>query len=143
YNGVPIPKPDMRPELAMPVLYWVPVIAPGNLMFYRGTQTFPQWNGNGFVSGMGTTSLSRIIFDGHGGAKMAERWNVGKRVRDVEEGPDGSLWILEGANPGSLLPVTPKGLPLGGERKEKAGAIRPFLFEKTIRDEEAHAPTQS
>jgi aldose sugar dehydrogenase len=108
YNGVPIPKPDMRPDLAMPVLYWVPVIAPGNLMFYTGAQTFPQWSGNGFISGMGTTSLNRIIFDGHGGAKSAERWNVGKRIRDVEEGPDGSLWMLEDANPGALIHVTPK-----------------------------------
>ena len=108
YNGVPIPKPDSRPDLAMPALYWVPVIAPGNLMFYTGNQTFPQWNGSGFVSGMGTTSLNRIIFDGHGGAKSAERWNVGKRIRDVEEGPDGSLWMLEDANPGALIHVTPK-----------------------------------
>jgi glucose/arabinose dehydrogenase len=108
YNGVPIPKPDMRPDLTAPVIYWVPVVAPGNLMFYRGTQTFPQWNGNGFVSGMGTTSLNRIIFDGRGGAKMAERWNVGKRIRDVEQGPDGSLWMLEDANPGALIHVTPK-----------------------------------
>ena len=108
YNGVPIPKPDMRPDLAMPVLYWVPVIAPGNLMFYTGNKTFPQWNGNAFIGGMGTTSLNRIVFDGHGGAKTAERWNVGKRVRDVEEGPDGSLWMLEDANPGALIHVTPK-----------------------------------
>jgi glucose/arabinose dehydrogenase len=41
-SGVPIPKPDSRPDLAKPVLYWVPVIAPGNLMFYRGTKTSPQ-----------------------------------------------------------------------------------------------------
>ena len=108
YNGVPIPKPDTRPDLTGPVLYWVPVIAPGSLMFYRGTQTFPQWNGNGFIGGMGTTSLNRFIFDGHGGARSAERWNVGKRIRDVEEGPDGSLWLLEDANPGALIHVTPK-----------------------------------
>ena len=75
---------------------------------HRGTQTFPQWNGSGFISGMGTTSLNRIIFDGHGGAKTAERWNVGKRIRDVEQGPDGSLWMLEDANPGALIHVTPK-----------------------------------
>ena len=108
YNGVPIPKPDTRPDLAQPVLYWVPVIAPGNIMFYTGNKTFPQWDGNGFVSGLGTTSLNRIIFDGHGGAQAAERWNVGKRIRDVEEGPDGSLWMLEDANPGALIHVTPK-----------------------------------
>ena len=108
YNGVPIPKPESRPDLAKPVLYWVPVIAPGNLMFYHGTQTFPQWNGNGFISGMSTTSLTRLIFDGHGGAKTAERWDVGHRIRDVEEGPDGTLWMLEDANPGALIHVTPK-----------------------------------
>src|SRR5579884_2978307 len=90
YNGVPIATPDTRPDLAKPVLYWVPVIAPGNLMFYRGTRTFPQWNGNGFISGLATQTLNRIIFDGHGGAKAAERWKVGRRIRDVEEGPDGS-----------------------------------------------------
>jgi glucose/arabinose dehydrogenase len=56
---------------------------------------------------MGTTSLTRIIFDGHGGAKIAERWNVGKRIRDVEEGPDGSLWMLEDGAPGALIHVTP------------------------------------
>ena len=108
YNGVKIPRPDTRPEFAKPAIYWVPVIAPGSLMFYKGTQTFPQWDGNALLGGMGTTSLNRIIMDGHGGAKTAERWNVGKRVRDVEEGPDGSLWILEDANPGALIHVTPK-----------------------------------
>ena len=108
YNGVPIPSPETRPDLAKPVLYWVPVIAPGSLMFYRGTQTFPQWNGNGFLSGLSTKTLNRIIFDGHGGAKTAERWDVGHRIRDVEQGPDGSLWMLEDADPGALIHVTPK-----------------------------------
>jgi glucose/arabinose dehydrogenase len=108
YNGVPIPNPDTRPDLAKPVLYWAPVIAPGNLMFYHGTETFPQWNGNGFITGLATKSLSRIVFDGHGGAKAAERWDVGKRLRDMEEGPDGSLWMLEDANPGAVIHVTPK-----------------------------------
>jgi glucose/arabinose dehydrogenase len=108
YNGVPIPTPDTRPDLAKPVLCWTPVIAPGNLMFYKGTQMFPQWNGSGFVSGLATKSLNRIVFDGHGGAKSAERWDVGKRIRDVEQGPDGSLWMLEDANPGALIHVTAK-----------------------------------
>ena len=107
YNGVPIANPDTRPDLAEPVLYWVPVIAPGNLMFYSGTQTFPQWNGSGFISGLATMTLNRIVFDGHGGAKTAERWDVGQRMRDVEQGPDGSLWMLVDANPGALIHVTP------------------------------------
>jgi aldose sugar dehydrogenase len=108
YNGVPIASPDTQPELTKPVIYWVPVIAPGNLMFYTSKQTFPEWNGSGFIGGMGTQSLNRIIFDGKGGAKTAERWNVGKRIRDVEQGPDGSLWMLEDASSGALFHVTPK-----------------------------------
>ena len=108
YNQTPIPSHDTRSDFTKPVLYWTPVIAPGNLMFYTGTQTFPQWNGSGFISGLSTRTLNRIIFDGRGGAKTAERWDVGRRIRDVEQGPDGSLWMLEDANPGSLIHVTPK-----------------------------------
>jgi aldose sugar dehydrogenase len=107
YNGVPIASPDTRPDLAKPVLYWVPIIAPGNLMFYTSTKTFPQWNGSGLMSGLATLTLNRIVFDGHGGAKLAERWNVGHRIRDVEQAPDGSLWMIEDANPGALIHVTP------------------------------------
>jgi len=108
YDGVPVGDPKANPALTNPVLYWAPVIAPGNLMFYTGTKTFPQWNGSGLVGGMSTKSLNRITFDGHGGAKSAERWDVGHRIRDVEEDADGSLWMLEDADPGALIHVTPK-----------------------------------
>jgi aldose sugar dehydrogenase len=127
YNGAPVPNPDTRIDLAKPVLYWVPVIAPGSLIFYRGTKTLPQWNGSGFIGGMGTMTPNRIVFDGRGGTKSAERWNVGKRIRDVEEGPDGSLWMLEDANPGTLIHVTPKVTGSNWAKpNRRAGAIRPF-----------------
>jgi glucose/arabinose dehydrogenase len=106
YNGVPIPSPDTRPDLTKPVIYWVPVIAPGNLMFYSGSM-FPRWKGSALVSGLSTMSLSRFTFDGKGGATPAERWSLGFRVRDVEQGPDGALWLLEDSNPGGLYRVTP------------------------------------
>jgi glucose/arabinose dehydrogenase len=107
YNGTPIPSHDSTDKFTKPVLYWVPVIAPGNLMFYTSDKTFPQWKGSGFISGLGSASLSRIVFDGKGGAKLAERWTIGKRVRDIEQAPDGSLWMLEDANPGALIHATP------------------------------------
>jgi aldose sugar dehydrogenase len=107
YNGVPIPNPDTRPDLTKPVIYWVPVIAPGNLIFYKGAM-FPQWNGSALASGLEAKALIRITFDGKGGAKTAERWSVGHRVRDVEVAPDGSLWMIEDAKPGGLFHLTPK-----------------------------------
>jgi glucose/arabinose dehydrogenase len=107
YNGVPIPSPDTRPDLAKPVIYWTPVIAPGDLMFYKGN-VFPGWNGSALATGLGSKSLTRITFDGKGGAKPVERWDMGRRVRDIAEAPDGSLWMIEDAKPGGLFHLTPK-----------------------------------
>jgi glucose/arabinose dehydrogenase len=107
YDGVPIPRPDTRPDLVKPVIYWVPVIAPGNLMFYKG-KMFPQWNGSALLSGLVSEGIIRVTFDGKGGATAVQRWNVGKRVRDIEEAPDGSLWMLEDASPGGLYHLMPK-----------------------------------
>jgi glucose/arabinose dehydrogenase len=107
YNGVPIPSPDTRPDLAKPVIYWVPVIAPGNLMFYQGN-LFPQWNGSALISGLVTEAIVRVTFDGKGGATAVQRWSIGKRVRDIEEAPDGSLWMLEDSASGGLFHLTPK-----------------------------------
>jgi aldose sugar dehydrogenase len=107
YNGAPIPNPDTRPDLTKPVIYWTPIIAPGNLIFYNGAM-FPQWKGSALIGGMASQTLNRITFDGKGGATPAERWSVGHRIRDVEVGPDGALWMLEDANPGGLFCVTPK-----------------------------------
>lgn len=107
YNGVPIPSPDTRPDLAKPVIYWLPVIAPGNLMFYKGAM-FPQWNGSAFATGLISKALIRITFDGKGGAEAVDRWDVGFRARDVEVAPDGALWIVEDAKSGRLVRLTPK-----------------------------------
>lgn len=106
YNDVPIPSPDTRPDLEKPILYWTPVIAPGNLTFYSG-KMFPQWEGSALIGGLGSASLNRIVINGTT-AKAAERWKVGHRIRDVEVGPDGAVWMLEDANPGGLFRVTPK-----------------------------------
>jgi len=107
YNGVPIPSPDTRSDLVKPVIYWTPVIAPGNLVFYKGAM-FPRWQGSALISGIATQTLSRVTFDSKGGATPAERWSVGHRIRDVEVAADGALWMLEDANPGGLFRVTPK-----------------------------------
>ncbi len=106
YNGVPIDSPDTRPDLARPALYWNPVIAPGNLMFYTG-ELFPQWKGSAFISGMGSGTLNRIIVEGTS-AKAAERWIVGFRARDVAQAPDGALWLLEDTRSGGLYRLAPK-----------------------------------
>ena len=107
YNQVPIPSPDTRPDLTKPVIYWTPIVAPGNLIFYKGNM-FPEWKGSALMSGMQTKTLNRITFDGKGGATPAERWLVDFRVRAVMEAPDGALWMIEDANPGRLVRVTKK-----------------------------------
>jgi glucose/arabinose dehydrogenase len=110
YDGTPIPSPDTRSDLTTPVIYWTPVIAPGSLTFYNGAM-FPQWNGSALIGGLATKTLSRITFDGNGGAAPAERWDVGHQIRDVAVGPDGAVWMIENANPGGLFRVTPNPKP--------------------------------
>jgi aldose sugar dehydrogenase len=107
YDGVPIPGPDTRKDLVAPVIYWVPVIAPGNIMFYHG-DLFPKWKGSALLAGLFSQDITRVTFDGKGGATAVDRWSIGKRVRDVEEAPDGSLWMVEDASPGGLFHLTPK-----------------------------------
>jgi glucose/arabinose dehydrogenase len=106
YDGVPIASPDTRPDLEKPVLYWTPVIAPGNLMFYHG-KMFPTWEGSAFVTGLAGMSLNRIVVTG-ATAKAAERWKLGFRARDIEVAPDGALWMLEDLASGGLYRATPK-----------------------------------
>ncbi|MFM9925520.1 PQQ-dependent sugar dehydrogenase [Variovorax sp. H27-G14] len=106
YNGVPIASPDTRPDLAKPAIYWTPVLAPGNLMFYSGAM-FPQWKGSAFAPGLVSRALHRIDVQG-AMATPAEHWTVGFRVRAVEQAPDGALWLIEDEHEGGLYRLTPK-----------------------------------
>jgi glucose/arabinose dehydrogenase len=106
YNGKPIPSPDGHPEFQKPALYWTPVIAPGGFTFYYGS-LFPQWKGSAFIGGMAVQSLIRVSFQ-NGTPREAERFDMGKRIRDVVAGPDGALWLLEDGAGGRLLRLTPK-----------------------------------
>lgn len=107
YNGTPIASPDTRTDLTKPVIYWTPIVAPGSITFYNAS-LFPQWKGSAFVGGLASKTLTRIEFDGKGGAKPAERWDVGHRIRDVEIAPDGAMWLLEDSATGGVYRVTPK-----------------------------------
>jgi glucose/arabinose dehydrogenase len=98
YDGKVIPDHDTRPEFAAPAVWWNPVISPSNLLFYSGNE-FPQWRGDAFISGLSSQALIRIEFDGDR-AREAERYAMGMRVRSVEQGPDGALWILEDGREG-------------------------------------------
>ncbi|MFT3815852.1 MAG: PQQ-dependent sugar dehydrogenase [Acidovorax sp.] len=103
---MPIAGPDTRPDLAKPVIYWTPVIAPGNLMFYSGAM-FPKWKGSAFVTGLVSRALHRI--EVHGAIAIpAEHWTLGFRVRDVAQAPDGGLWLIEDDYEGGLYRLTPK-----------------------------------
>ncbi|MFV8816912.1 PQQ-dependent sugar dehydrogenase [Haliea sp. E17] len=99
YSGIDIPDHDTRPEFAAPIIAWSPVISPSSLIFYDGEE-FPQWRGNAFIGGLSSKSLVRIQFAGDS-AREAERFAMGARIREVEQAPDGSLWLLEDGSKGS------------------------------------------
>ena len=72
----------------------------------KGAQ-FPQWNGSLLIGGMGSQSISRVTFDGKGGAAPAERWAVAKRIRDIAVAADGAIWVIEDTSTGGLYKLTP------------------------------------
>jgi glucose/arabinose dehydrogenase len=105
YSGFPIPDHDTRPEFHAPEVYWVPTVAPSGLIIYDGSM-FPKWQGNAFLGGLRSKSLVRIRIEGNK-AYEAERFAMGKRIREVEQGPDGAIWVLEDERGGRLLRLTP------------------------------------
>ena len=106
YDGRPIPNHDTRPDLHAPVITWTPVISPAGFIIYDG-ELFPAWKGSGFIGGLSSQALIRVTFDGEN-AHEAERWDMGARIREVEQGPDGAIWLLEDGSGARLLRLTPK-----------------------------------
>ena len=88
YDGKVIPDHDTRPEFAAPAVWWNPVISPSSLLFYDGSE-FPQWRGDAFIGGLSSQSIVRIEFDGDN-AREAERYDMGMRVRAIEQSPTAS-----------------------------------------------------
>ena len=105
YSGMPIPDHDTRPEFNAPELYWVPTVAPSGLIIYNGDM-FPEWRDNAFIGGLRSKSLVRVRIDGEQ-AHEVERFAMGKRIREVEQGPEGYIWVLEDKKGGRLLRLTP------------------------------------
>lgn len=109
YDGTPIPRHSTRPEFEAPKVSWNPAISPGGLIVYSG-KLFPQWAGDLFIGGLSSQALVRVDVNGTD-AKKGDQWPMGARVREVEEGPDGAIWLLEDGGQGSqgrLLKLTPK-----------------------------------
>ena len=75
-------------------------------MHYTGTM-FPDWKGSMFIGGLGGESLVRVKISGETATK-ADEWKMGTRIREVEQGPDGAVWLLEDGENGRLLKLTPK-----------------------------------
>jgi glucose/arabinose dehydrogenase len=108
YSGKTISESPTAPGIEPPVHYWVPSIATSGLLFYTGTR-FPKWQGSAFVGGLASQQLSRLEMDGNRVVReeVLLKDVLKQRVRDVEQGPDGSLYLLTDEDNGKLLRVEP------------------------------------
>ena len=107
YDGRPIPDHDTRPQFNAPEATWTPVISPAGLVIYDGA-TFPQWQGDALLGALSGQALVRVSIDGDS-AREAERFDMGHRIREVEQGPDGDVWLLEDGESGRLLRLAAPG----------------------------------
>ncbi len=106
YGGRDIP--DHRPGdgYEPPKLWWNPSISPAGLIVYSG-KLWPQWKGDLFIPALSGEALIRVDVSGTE-TRKGDQWDMGTRIREVEEGPDGAIWLLEDAA-GRLMKLTPAG----------------------------------
>ena len=108
YNGTPIPDHSPDDGFVKPVISWNPVIAPGDFIFYTGAM-WPNWRGDALIANLRTTSISRVdIADDAASATEAARYEFPERLRDIAQGADGSLWVIEDGANARLLRLVPK-----------------------------------
>ena len=108
YSGAKIGEGTAKAGLEQPVYYWTPSIAVSGLTFYTG-DLFPEWKGNAFVGALNGAHLHRLVFEG-GEVIAHERLLTDRadRIRDVQQGPNGALWVLTDERRGQVLRLTPK-----------------------------------
>jgi len=107
YGGGKVSEHTALPGMEQPLLYWVPSIAPSGMAFYTGDK-FPQWKGDLFVGALRGTHLRRVRLDGEtvlGQEELLE--DLGERIRDVRDGPDGYLYVLTDSGDGRLIRLEP------------------------------------
>jgi glucose/arabinose dehydrogenase len=105
YWGPRISDETRRPGIADPVLVWTPSKAPSGLSFYDGP-AFPAWKGDLFSGALKAQQVRRIRLEGTR-AVGEEKLTIGRRVRDVRQGPDGHLYLLTDEDDGALLRIVP------------------------------------
>jgi glucose/arabinose dehydrogenase len=105
YNGDPIPDHSADDGFTKPAISWNPVIAPGDFLFYSG-KLWPEWRNQALATGLATMALVRVSLEGDKGTEEA-RYKFDKRLRDIVEADDGSLYVIEDGPGGRLLHLTP------------------------------------
>lgn len=106
YDGKDIPDHTAGDSFVTPKVWWTPSVSPGSLLLYTGT-AFPEWTGDAFLGALSGQALIRVDLDGTSAAK-ADQWDMGERIREVEQGLDGTLWLLTDGPRGRLLHLTPR-----------------------------------
>ena len=106
YSGDIISDKTHMDGMKQPWVYWDPSIAPSGLTFYQGDM-FKEWNGDVLVGSLKFTHLRRIhVADGKPGEQFEYLRDNGARIRDVEVGPEGAIYLLTDAPNGKVLKLT-------------------------------------
>jgi glucose/arabinose dehydrogenase len=106
YDGVNIPDHAPGDGYNAPEVSWSgTTIAPAGFIIYSG-DLFPWFRGDGFIGGLASQALVRIRIEGNT-AREVDRYSMGRRIREVEQGPDGAIWVLEDGSSGRLVRLTP------------------------------------
>ncbi len=93
YDGTPITGHTAQAGMDQPITYWVPSIATSPIVFYTGGR-FPAWKNNLFLGALAAQELRRITIEGRAVTGQEILFKGIGRVRDIENSPDGYLYIV-------------------------------------------------
>lgn len=107
YSGAPMGVGEAMEGMTPAVHIFEETIAPSGLTFVpEGTQ-MGEWTGDMLIGGLAAEGLMRVRLEG-GQVASEEAIEIGRRIRDVEVGPDGMIWLLTEHEDGEVLRLVPQ-----------------------------------
>ena len=102
-TGAKIGEGSAKAGMEQPLTYWVPSIATSGLAFLTSDR-YPGWKGSAFVGALKARLLVRLELDGRKVVREERLLqDLGERIRDVRQGPDGWLYVLTDSANGRIL----------------------------------------
>ena len=107
YSGAVISPFTEKEGMEQPLVYWVPSIAPSDMIYYEN-DTYPELENSFLVSALVSKDVKKVTFSNGADTQESLFSEVNERLRNIEASPSGILYLLTDGPNGKLIKVLPK-----------------------------------